>query len=211
MGSFIGAMVFLATSTISFVVPTAHASFTPSPSTTVQELAANVALQHGISLSTLSNLVSSESGWKVILPVTDHGCTYGLVQINTCAHPDVTQAEAEDPIFALNYAATAIEKGEEDEWTSCNCYSLVSTKIRDLPHMADIQPNSYAPHVGDVAIFYYKDIETGRMIKHIAYITSVGDGTFKVLESNKVHCLVDTRTIDGKDIYLAGFWSPNMQ
>lgn len=159
-------------------------------------------------------MVQSESGWdpnaagdfdkkKGIY------CSWGLVQINLCAHAEVTQTKATDPTFALEYAARALEAGTaENDWTSCNCYSLVWTKIGHLPLMSDIQPNA-EPLQGSVAIFYYHDRQTGERVKHVAYVTGVARGNVTIQEANKEPCLIDTRVIHVGDPALAGFWSPN--
>lgn len=208
--------LLVATSSSFFVPQTVFAATIPQlpPIKTVQELAAQIAYDHGIASSTLFNMVDSESDWDTDVAgdfdkKTGTYCSYGLVQINICAHPEVAKSDAIDPTFALTYAAKAIAAGtESDDWTSCNCYSLVWTKVPNLPRMADLKRNTDVPHTGDVAIFYYHDKETGHLVKHVAYVTSVSASTFTVLEANKTHCLVDTRVVPNSDLYIAGFWDP---
>ncbi len=171
--------------------------------TTLHDLEVDIATKYQVNPKTLANLVESESEWNPNA-VGDHGCSLGLVQINTCARK-VNKVDALDPTFALIYAAKALANGTEDAWSSCNCYGYVST-LTDLPHMAAIVPQSFTPKPGSVAVFYYHDKETGVLIKHIAYVRSVADGNVTILEANKTHCLVDTRTIPMTDPALAGFW-----
>lgn len=47
---------------------------------------------------------------------------YGVAQINLHYHPDVTKAEAEDPYFALEWAAKAWQAGHERWWS---CYRIL--------------------------------------------------------------------------------------
>lgn len=216
INSLISAFVFLATSSSAFIMPTpvfAQTLSTPLQPQSLHEIATTVAQEHGINPQTLFNMVESESEWNPKAE-GDKGCSFGLVQINVCANNDpkkkdyATKTQALDPHFALEYAAQHIEDGTEDMWTSCNCYSLVWTKVGNLPHMAAILPNTDKARIGEVAIFQYTDKETGKPIKHVAYIISRTDTDFTVQEANKEHCLIDTRTIPNYDPYLIGFWSP---
>lgn len=200
----------LATTTAFFIPQTAFAATLPQPARleTVQEMATRIAADHHIPEATLTNLVSSESGWNPEA-VGDNGCSFGLTQINICAHKNVTKKQALDPNWNLEWAAQQIQDGTEDIYTSCNCYSLVWTLVPNLPHMADILPNTDKARIGEVAIFYYTDRETGEQIKHVAYITARDDNSFTIQEANKTHCLIDSRTIPISDPYLVGFWAPN--
>lgn len=181
---------------------------TPLQPQTLQEVATTIAEKNGADPVALFNMVKSESDWDPTAQ-GDKGCSWGIVQINICAHKTITKEQALDPNWALNYAAQALASGTDDEWTSCNCYSLVWTKIPNLPHMADILPNTDKARVGEVAIFQYTDKETGEPIKHVAYVTSRDERSFTVQEANKEHCLIDTRTIPNSDAYLIGFWNPD--
>lgn len=178
-------------------------SITP-PEKPVIALISSVAKKRGIASTTLYNLANSES---TLDPDAegDEGCSFGIVQINLCAHPSIDKEDALDPEFALDYAAKSIANGTDSTWTSCNCYSLVSTKIKGLPRMSSIQPNGPA-RVGGVAIFYYPKKGTGEIVKHIAYIQYVGDSKITIQEANMTHCLIDTRTVALHDPHLSGFW-----
>ena len=51
----------------------------------------------------------------------------GLVQITECWYPDVTDEEAEDPVFALNMMISMIRDKEVciNQWTTCyNYYNM---------------------------------------------------------------------------------------
>lgn len=65
-----------------------------------------------------------ESAWK-INAVGDDGQSYGLAQIHLPSNPDVTRAEAEDPIFSLNFIIDGWLEGRQERWT---CYNLIYGK-----------------------------------------------------------------------------------
>lgn len=54
----------------------------------------------------------------------DNGHSRGLVQIHNVWHPEVTDAQAYDPEFAIEFLAKAISQGKGYEWT---CYRKFST------------------------------------------------------------------------------------
>lgn len=193
-------VALFATSTITFAPPIAQAA-----SVSLPEMAERIALEHGISPVALKNLVKSESSWKP-KAVGDKGCSYGLTQINICAHKEVTKKQALDPEWNLEWAANEIEHGRSYQWTSANCYSLVQTQVPNLPKMAAIQPNS-PPAPGAVAVFYYKSKQTGAPVKHVAVVKAVKDGAVVIQESNMKPFLIDTRTVPLSDPHLQGFWS----
>jgi len=171
---------------------------------TLQEMSDRIALSHGISTTTLANLVSAESSWNPSA-VGDDGCSLGLTQQNTCVHPDITPEMALDPETALTIAAEDIKAGRESRYSVCNCFAYVSTRVSGLPSMARITPNS-TPHVGAVAIFQYKDKQTGKSVKHIAVIEELGPKGFTVAETNFTKCLFDRREIAWGDSHIVGFF-----
>ena len=181
--------------------------FVSSPTTTVEALISKIAKEHDISSTTLYNLALSESKLNPDPPGhNDGGLAAGIVQIH---YEDwgFTKEEVLDPEFSLTFAAKHIKKGDAYKyWTPLNCYTFVWTKIRNLPRMALIQPNS-EPVVGGVAIFYYKDRTTGEQVKHIAYITQVLEGGIKIVEANKEPGLITTRKVDLNDPHYYGTWS----
>lgn len=185
----------------SFPPPNVH----PALKETLPNKADRIALAHEIATSTLANLVSSESGWNPD-SVGDNGCSYGLTQQNICAHPEITKEMALDPETALTIAARDIAAHKEDKYTVCNCWAYLSTQIKNLPRMKDITPNS-TPKIGAVAIFLYKDKQTGETVKHVALVAELSDTSFVVKETNFTHCLYDKRVIDKNDPHLVGFWN----
>lgn len=176
-------------------------------SNTPQSLISKVAEEVGISSSTLYNLAMSESNLNPNA-IGDKGCSVGIVQINLCVHTSISKEQALNPEWALRYAAREILADREDAWSVCNCYSYVWTKKKGLPKMAQIQPNSEA-QVGSVAIFYYKDRETGKQVKHVALVTRVTSNSVTVDEANFTKCLTGTRVIPISDPRMVGFWDSN--
>lgn len=196
----------LATSSITFAPPIAYAA-----SVSLPEMATRIALEHHISPTALKNLVKSESSWNPKAKGDFNAkkgtyCSYGLAQINICAHPKITKAQALDPEWALDWTAKQIANGNGWWWVSGNCYGLVSTKVPNLPKMAAIQPNS-PPVPGSVAIMYYKDRKTLQPEKHVGYVKAVKNGAVVIQEANKDAFVISTRTIPLNDPHLKGFWS----
>ncbi len=176
---------------------------------TLPEMSDRIAGEWGVATATLRNLVWSESRWDPNAVSSTGDC--GLVQINPDLNPSqeyVPCETAKDPAYALNFAAQWVAAGKEDEWVVCNCYLYLKTRIRGLPLMRDIVPNS-TPKVGAVAIFEYKDKQTGARVKHVAIIEKFSATGFAVAESNFTRCLWDRRTIDWGDPHIVGFWSVN--
>lgn len=169
---------------------------TPKP---IKEYAEEKAHEYGISWTKLNNLITYESQWN---PNATNGRDRGLVQINSFYHPTITDEQAYDPYWAIDWAANEIKDGREHQWVVCNCFLLVKSKLgQALPKMAHINPNSDATP-GSVAIFYYKGI------KHVAYVTDVFDTYFYVFEANKEPCKIGTRRVDFTDPNLVGFFFP---
>lgn len=178
------------TALVATYVPTVHTE-------NLEEKSDRIALAHNIATSTLRNLVWSESRWN---PNADNGYDRGLTQINRAAWPQVTDSEAFDPEFALNFAADKIAHHQESYWVVCNCYALVKTRILDLPATKDLIPNSKIK-VGSVALFNYEGI------KHYAYVEEIYADSFKIDESNYKPCLRTNRIVQIDDPRLIGFWS----
>lgn len=168
------------------------------PETNIHALISDIAAEYDISSTTLDNLVWSESRYNPDA-TGDGNRAFGLTQIHL-NYWDVTEEEARDPVFNLTFAAQKIANDDEYLWTSCNCYSLVKTRVANLPRIVEIVPNSNLK-IGAVAIFQYGSV------KHLAYVTSMGEnGTFIVQEANYKPCLIGTRTIHTSDSHLQGFW-----
>lgn len=172
----------------------------PKPET-LEEKADRIADEWGVPRETLRNLVTYESQWNPNAR-GDSGHARGLVQIHDVFFPDVTDEQAFDPGFSLNFAAKAIKEGWEHRWSVCNCYSLVKSKIGHLPLMAGIQPSGLPPEIGGVAIFNYNGV------KHVALEVAFEETGFWVFESNYEPCKVGKRFVRFDDPHFVGTWFP---
>lgn len=47
----------------------------------------------------------------------DFGHSRGLVQISDIYHPEITDKQADDPFFAIDFMAKNFAKGHASEWT----------------------------------------------------------------------------------------------
>jgi hypothetical protein len=64
---------------------------------------------------------TGESNWNPTA-VGDKGTSFGLVQIHLPAHPHITEAQARNPEFALNFIVDEFIRGNEWKWT---CWKAV--------------------------------------------------------------------------------------
>jgi soluble lytic murein transglycosylase-like protein len=69
-----------------------------------ETLLATTSAQTGVPLALLKGIISQESAWNPGA-VNAADPSYGLMQINIRAHPDVSSAQALDPAFAIPYGA----------------------------------------------------------------------------------------------------------
>lgn len=200
-------MTRLPAATIEYIAPPAQAYFPVAPNKTIVEKINAVAEEKGIASSTLRNIVKTESLFNAAA-VGDNGLARGAVQIRSDYHPEVSDAQAFDPDFALNWAADVIKQGTEDTtFTECSCVSYLRSIGVTLPHasfnasdMAS-SSNTYA-HVGAVVLFHYPSGEY-----HLAYIKAIGpQGDLLVTEANYVHCTIDTRLVALTDPSIIGYW-----
>ena len=168
----------------------------------LEKMSDRIAIFHNISTSTLRNLVWSESRWNP--NATSTTGDRGILQINKEYWPDITDEQAFDPEFSLNFAAEKISQGKENLWTACNCYSLVKTRVNNLPRMKDITPNSTLGR-GVVAILDYSGT------KHVAVVESVDSDSFVVFEANYTPCMIGRRTVRKDDPQIVGFYRNNAQ
>lgn len=156
-----------------------------------------IAKDHGIATTSLFNLVDCESKWD---PLADNVYDRGLVQINRTAWPDITDAQAFDPEFSLNFAAEKISKGQGYLWTCGNCYSFAKVLLGKLPKMADILPNTPYPVVGGLTIFDYN----GK--KHVAVNKKITQDGILVRECNYEENLCKERMVKQDDPRISGQW-----
>lgn len=166
---------------------------------TIENKIDRIATEKGIATTSLYNLVDCESDFD---PKADNGFDRGLVQINRKAWPEITDAQAFDPDFSLNWAAEKIAKGEGYIWVCGNCYAFAKVKLGQLPKMAEISGNTLYPRVGGLVIIYY-----GKL-KHVAVIQEVLEGGVKVIEANYEPYLITKRLLTWEYLerYGATYW-----
>ncbi len=120
---------------VSVVMPqTAEASSTPKIEATstkaeLQALAVVIAKEKGVSAELLSTIVSRESQWNekavgdmgISCPTTGKPVrARGLMQITECYHGEISDDEAFDAEFALNWGAKKLKEGQcKKEFSTC--------------------------------------------------------------------------------------------
>ena len=95
---------------------------------TLDQLITFYSLKYNVKESVMRKVISCESSYK-IKAVGDNGKSFGLVQIHQPSHPYITQEQAFDPHFALDFLAKNLAKGKGNMWT---CYRL---------HFPQLSPN----------------------------------------------------------------------
>ena len=158
-----------------------------------------IASEHGVATTSLYNLANCESKLD---PLADNGFDRGIVQINRKAG-HMTDTEAFDPDFALNWAAEKIAAGQGHIWTCGNCYSYAMTQLGKLPKMVQITPNTEHPRVGGLVVFNYSGT------KHVAVIKSVVEEGINVKECNFKAYTCGSRLIKWDDSRVTGYWHPS--
>lgn len=169
---------------------------------TLQQKAENIALAHNIATTTLYNLITSESNWNP--DARNNGGDLGIAQINPKYWPDITEAEALDPDFSMNFAADQISKNEGVHWVSCNCVQFIRTMGVHMPRLkdaGDLDVNSNVPIKGGVVKFNYNGVY------HLAYIESVDADGIHIREANYEPCKIGERVISPSDPRIVGYYT----
>ena len=134
------------------------------------------ASKYGIDPRLLYALAQVESGWNT-KSVGDRGHSHGIMQIYNTAHPNVTQAQAEDPKFAF-------------EWAAANIAGFKKAHPNATPQMLLVQHNSplaarkLAQGASEAEAEKYTG--TGKYIKesYAAYTGFGGTGTSTTVSSD---------------------------
>lgn len=112
------------------VVPKMATSTTEAIATTTEstlhKIVSQAAVKYGVDPLVMDEVIECESQWNpvAVSPTAD----YGLVQIHLAAHPDITKAQADNPVFAANWMAEEFKEGHENAWT---CYRTLKS-IKDI-------------------------------------------------------------------------------
>lgn len=95
---------------------------------TIPELITYYASKYDVSTTTMTTIVTNESSFNP-LAIGDMGITCkktgrpvrarGAVQITECYFPEITDAQAFDPDFAINFLAEKLSLGQCFLWSTC--------------------------------------------------------------------------------------------
>jgi soluble lytic murein transglycosylase-like protein len=111
------AVLFLAVSVNAQIVEAPVA-----PKETVQDIIHFNAKKYNVSESLLTKVIACESSF-VTNARGDGGHSRGLVQIHNLYHPTVTDAQADDPTFAIDFLASYVAQGKGHLWT---CHRMIT-------------------------------------------------------------------------------------
>lgn len=81
-----------------------------------KELVTHFATTYNVSEKLMTSIIKCESNFDTDV-VGDHGHSHGLVQIYLPAHPDISIQQANDPVFAVEYLADQLSKGNGRQWS----------------------------------------------------------------------------------------------
>jgi len=96
-----------------------------SQKATYMVLADQIATAQAVPIPLVKRVINCESTWKAdATHISKREQSYGLVQINRLAHPDISVNEAENPDFAIGYLAHGL-KTNPGQWS---CYKKVMHK-----------------------------------------------------------------------------------
>lgn len=180
----------------------AEASYTP-PSLTLKEKVRRMSEEFDVPFEVVDSVITNESRWGE-KRMGDDGCAFGLLHINICENPDITQAQAEDDDFSLNYFFTEVKAGREWKWSICNCVSYLRIKGIKLPRVGDIKnlvTNSPYPKVGGAVKLVYSN---GR--SHGARVEEVTSEGIWVTQYNKPRCQFSKEFIRFDSGLIEGYW-----
>lgn len=91
-------------------------SYTPS----IHQIEVKQAKVYGTPIPLMRAIIACESSNNPkATKITKWEQSYGLVQINRLAHPEISIKQAEDPDFAINYLAKNLSKENGSMWS---CY-----------------------------------------------------------------------------------------
>lgn len=78
--------------------------------------------QYNVSAEIMTKIISCESGFNENA-LGDYGQSRGLVQIHKPSHPTITDEQAYDAEFSVNFLAEKLSQGQGSLWT---CYKMLS-------------------------------------------------------------------------------------
>ena len=118
-----------------------NGDYTPS---LIRDYAVVESLVAGVDPQVITKVIDSESGFvadKVHYNDGKKGCnSVGLVQIRDCDHPTISKAQAEDPIFAVNFLIQNIDKCHSWWQNTCKGLNVQSASISSLTGVNQSSP-----------------------------------------------------------------------
>lgn len=76
------------------------------------------AAKYHVNYDHLYSVLDCESaGFKDVKIRGDNGLARGLAQIRSDYHPEITDEQADDPVFAVDYIASEFSKGNQRMWS----------------------------------------------------------------------------------------------
>ena len=101
----------------------------------LKALASTTAIQSGLNPSHFVRTIGCETAntWNPSIQSSSYNAkdpghredSWGLAMIHLPDHPEVSEASATDPVFAIKFMADGWEKNHEGQWT---CYRLLQAK-----------------------------------------------------------------------------------
>ena len=107
---------------IALETPVVHQVKSPDPTPSQIALIKEKADEYNVSATLMTKIISCESGFNE-RALGDSGYSRGLVQIHSKYHPTITDEQAYDAEFAVNFLAEKLSEGDGHLWT---CYRLIS-------------------------------------------------------------------------------------
>ena len=102
--------------------------YDPVPTQEILSLINEKAAEYGVSGEVLYAVIKGESGFdprtvgddSYVCPLTGKvSPSYGLSQISSCWHPEISREQAMNPIFAVDFTAKHLSQGKCSWWTVC--------------------------------------------------------------------------------------------
>lgn len=90
----------------------------------VHHIIHTASLKHGVDEQMISDIIKCESNYDP-KAVGDGGASRGLVQIHRPSHPDITDEQAFDPHFAVEFITSEVAKGNLWMWSCARILGYV--------------------------------------------------------------------------------------
>ena len=106
------------------IEPRVEPKTAPHATEDIKSMISLYADRYHVSSQVLTKIVECESSFNTDATNSNQWeFSRGLVQINLLTHPEVTEEQATNPSFALDFLAKNVAKGKGKMWS---CYSIVN-------------------------------------------------------------------------------------